>query len=194
MTTRVRYSLEDFVQDLQELIGAAPDRQRLFDRGSAHLERLLRAPDAIPEQYKRPIGAGRRPSHGSYVLHRGPGLFVTSVVWGPGEHIGPHDHHTWGMIGVLGNGIQEMRFRRVDDRESEEFARLERGRTMLVRPGEVSLLIPDVDEIHQLDNFSDRPTVEVHVYGEDLVGLDRCQYDLETGRITRFASGKFDNC
>jgi predicted metal-dependent enzyme (double-stranded beta helix superfamily) len=194
VTTRVRYSVEDFVRDMQTVIDDQGDQQRLFDRGSVYLERLLREPDAVPEEYRRPVGRGRRANHGSYVLHRGPGLFVTSVVWGPGEHVGPHDHHTWGMIGVMGNGIQEQRFRRVDDRRSDEFARLERDRTMLVRPGEVSLLIPEVDEIHQLDNFSDRPTVEVHVYGEDLVGLNRCQYDLETGRITRLVSGKFNNC
>jgi predicted metal-dependent enzyme (double-stranded beta helix superfamily) len=38
------------------------------------------------------------------------------------------------------------------------------------------------------------PTVEIHVYGTDLVGLQRCQYNLETGAVRRFASGKYDNC
>lgn len=192
MTTHVRYSVDDFVHEMQGLLAAQPDQPRLFDRGSVLLERLLQNPDAIPEEYRVP--SNKRSNHGSYVLHRGPGLFVTSVVWGAGDHIGPHDHHTWGMIGVLGNGIQEARFRRVDDRSLEDFARLERDRTTLVRTGEVSLLIPEVDEIHQLDNFSDRPTVEVHVYGDDLVGLERCSFDLESGRIKRKVSGKFDNC
>ena len=191
---RTRYTLEEFVHDMTELIAVTPDQARLFDRGSTYIERLVRDPEAIPEQYRRPAVGGRRANGGSYVLHRGPGLLVTSVVWGPGSHIGPHDHHTWGMIGVMGNGIQEMRYRRVDDRDREGYATLVRDRTTLVKPGEVSLLIPEVDEIHQLDNFSDRPTVEIHVYGADLVGLERCQYNVETGAIKRFASGKFDNC
>ena len=194
MTTQVRYSLDEFVHDMTELVNSQPEQGRLFDRGSAYLERLLHHPEGIPEQYLRPLGRGRRPEHGGYVLFRGPGLIVNSVVWGSGEHIGPHDHHTWGMIGVLGNGIQETRFQRVDDREDEDFAKLVKDRSVLVRSGEVSLLIPEVDEIHQLDNFSDRPTVEIHVYGKDLVGLERCQYDLETGRIKHFANGKYDNC
>jgi predicted metal-dependent enzyme (double-stranded beta helix superfamily) len=63
-----------------------------------------------------------------------------------------------------------------------------------VKPGDVSLLIPDEDEIHQLDNFSDRPTVEVHVYGRDLVGLERCRYDLTTGTVSTYVLGKYDNC
>jgi predicted metal-dependent enzyme (double-stranded beta helix superfamily) len=181
--TLTRYTLDDFIHEMSELVRSQPDQAR-----------LVRDPEAVPEQFRRPSEGGRRTGGGSYVLHRGDGLSVISVVWGPGSHVGPHDHHTWGMIGVMGNGIQEARFRRVDDREREGFATLEKDRTVLVKPGEVTLLIPDVDEIHQLDNFSDRPTVEIHVYGQDLVGLNRCRYDLDTGRIESFVSGKYDNC
>ena len=98
------------------------------------------------------------------------------------------------MIGVAGNAIQETRYRRVDDRDRDDFARLEKDRTTLVKPGDVSLLVPEVDEIHAMDNFSDRATFEIHVYGQDLVGLPRCQYNLETGQIKSFMSTKFDNC
>jgi 3-mercaptopropionate dioxygenase len=190
----VHYSLDDFVHDMQELLAAQPDQARLFDRGSVFLERLIQNPESIPEEFRRPPVNGRRAGGGSFALRRSPGLLVTSVIWGPGNHIGPHDHHTWGMIGVLGNGIQEKRFRRVDDRTSEQFATLVEDRTAFMRSGEISLLIPDEDEIHQLDNFSDRPTVEIHVYGAELGDLDRCRYDERTGEIKRYRSGKFDNC
>jgi len=82
----------------------------------------------------------------------------------------------------------------VDDRSRDGHATLEKDRAVLVKPGEVSLLAPDVDEIHQLDNFSDRTTVEIHVYGKDLVGLERCRYDLETGTVSPYVLGKYDNC
>ena len=45
-----------------------------------------------------------------------------------------------------------------------------------------------------MDNFTDRPTVEIHVYGDDLRGLNRCRYNLETGKIIPFATEKYDNC
>jgi 3-mercaptopropionate dioxygenase len=192
--TSVRYRLEDFVGDMTELVQGQPEQAKLFDRGSAYIERLVRDPDAIPEEFRRPKDGGQRAGGGSYVLHRSENLLVISVVWGPGAYVAPHDHHTWGMIGVMGNGIQETRFRRVDDRDREGYATLEKDRTVLVKPGEVSLLIPEVDEIHSLDNFSDRPTVEIHVYGRELVGLDRCQYDLETGKIKTFTISRYDNC
>lgn len=192
--TLTRYALDEFIHDMTDLVGTQPDQATLFDRGSRLIERLVCAPESVPEAYRRPAVGGRRPGGGSYVLHRGPGLSVTSVVWGPGSHVGPHDHHTWGMIGVMGNAIQETRFRRVDDRAREGYATLEKDRAVLVKPGEVSLLVPDVDEIHQLDNFSDRTTVEIHVYGTDLVGLQRCRYDLETGKVSSYVLGKYDNC
>jgi predicted metal-dependent enzyme (double-stranded beta helix superfamily) len=192
--TTAAYTLNEFIHDMTALVAAGPDQALLFDRGSRLIERLVRHPEAVPGQYRQPAVGGRRPGGGSYLLHRGPGLSITSVVWGPGSHIGPHDHHTWGMIGVMGNAIQETRYRRVDDRDRAGHALLEKDRAVLVKPGEVSLLVPDVDEIHALDNFSDRPTVEIHVYGADLVGLERCRYDLETGTVASYVLGKYDNC
>lgn len=192
---RTRYALDQFVADMESLVASRPDEAALFDRGSALLERLVTAPgDWLSDEYRRPSGRGKMPNVGVYNLHRGQGIYVSALVWGPGSHLGPHDHKTWGMIGVMDNGIQETRFRRVDDRAGEEFARLEQDRVAQLKPGEVSLLIPEVDEIHQMDNLSDRPTVEIHVYGKDLVGLPRCMYDLETGRIKPFMSGPSDNC
>jgi predicted metal-dependent enzyme (double-stranded beta helix superfamily) len=192
--TLARYALDEFIHDMSDLVATQPDQATLFDRGSRLIERLVREPASVPEQYRRPAAAGRRPGGGSYVLHRGPGLSAVSVVWEPGSHVGPHDHHTWGMIGVMGNAIQETRFRRVDDRARAGHATLEKDRTALVKPGQVSLLIPDLDEIHQLDNFSDRATVEIHVYGRDLAGLERCRYDLATGTVSPYVLGKYDNC
>ena len=192
---RTAYALEEFVHDMTELVKSQPDQERLFNVGSSYLERLINNPDALPEEYRVPAGSrGRSANHGSYILHRGEGLAVTSVVWGPGDNIAPHDHRTWGMIGVMDNVITETRFNRKDDRSKVDFAVLEKTRETLVRPGEVSLLIPEVDEIHQMDNHSDRPTVEIHVYGKDLKGLERCMYNLETGAMKTFSTTRWDNC
>jgi predicted metal-dependent enzyme (double-stranded beta helix superfamily) len=194
VATLTSYDLDQFVADMKELVAAQPAHQQLFDRGSDYLARLVRNPNALPEEFTRPSGKGSRPNHGSYALHRSPGLFVSAVVWGPGDRLGPHDHQTWGMIGVLGNAIQETRYRRLDDGSRDGYALIERDRSALVKPGEVTLLVPVSDEIHAMDNDSDRSTVEIHVYGQDLVGLRRYQYRPDTNEVVAFASGKFDNC
>lgn len=194
--TTVKYSLDEFVHDMTQLVESQPDQEKLFDIGSTYLEKLILNPEGIPEELRTPTGKGPRPNHGSYLLHHNPenGLLITTVVWGPGDHAAAHDHKTWGMIGVMDNAITETRFQRKDDRSREDFAILEKDRVTTVKPGEVSLLIPEVDEIHQMDNLTDRPTPEIHVYGDDLRGLDRCRYNLETGKITSFATKRYDNC
>ncbi len=191
----VKYALDEFVNDMNGLIDGGASQEKIFDRGSTYLERFINDPNAVPEKYRNPTGVGRRANHGTYVLHHGDnGLLVTSVVWGPGDHLGPHDHRTWGMIGVIENTITETRFKRKDDRSREDFAILEKHRVNVVKPGDISLLIPEVDEIHQMDNLTDVSTVEIHVYGNDLRGLERSSFDLDTGKVTTFATKRFDNC
>jgi predicted metal-dependent enzyme (double-stranded beta helix superfamily) len=188
------YGLDEFVHDMEALLETGAEQGHTFAQGAAWLERLIQNPECIPPEYRVPVGKGPRPNHGSYVLHRSPnGLLVTAVVWGPGDHTGPHDHHTWGMIGVMNNTLQETRFRRLDDGSRPDHARLEKDRVSFFKPGEVSLLIPGVDEIHQMDNPSDRPTVEIHVYGKDLAGLQRCRFNAETGSVRPFMTEKYDN-
>lgn len=189
------YALEEFIHDMSEEMKKDISREKLLDRGSVLMERLVGNPDCIPSEYRVPSGRGKSPNHGSYLLHRGGnGLLLSAEVWGPGDHVGPHDHHTWGMIGVIENVLQEIRFRRVDDGSKPEFSRLEKDRELLTRPGEIALLMPGTDEIHQIDNTDDRPTVEIHVYGDDLGKISRCKFDLNTGKVSAFVSGsEYDN-
>ena len=186
------YALEDFVHDLKPILASETDVATALGRGSPLLERLIRSRDSVPTEYRAPA-AGKSLSR--YVLYRESphGLCVSVVVWGPGAHLGPHDHHTWGMIGVFDNTIEETRFRRLDDGSDPDHAHLERERVNGLKQGEISLLVPGVDEIHQMDNRTDRPTVEVHVYGQDLTSLKRCLFDPETGRVTSYGSRKYDN-
>ena len=109
--TTVTYSLDEFVHDMNVLIDDKADQEKIFDVGSAQLERLINNPEAIPDEFRFPAGSS---NHGSYLLHYGDnGLLITTVVWGPGDHIGPHDHRTWGMIGVMDNSIRRPLPRRL---------------------------------------------------------------------------------
>ena len=87
--TILKYSLEDFTNDMESLLQGQPDQQKLFDKGSAYLERLIANPRAIPTQYQQPTGVGSRPNHGSYLLYQGDsGLQVTAVDRPIGRAIG----------------------------------------------------------------------------------------------------------
>ena len=99
------------------------------------------------------------------------------------------------MIGVLENTLNETRFRKLDDGSDPEWCELKKTRTVLSKPGEVSLLIPEIDEIHQIDNSTNKPTVEIHVYGQALASIERCRFNPETGAVTMFSNSNtiYDN-
>jgi hypothetical protein len=44
-----------------------------------------------------------------------------------------------------------------------------------------------------MDDPSDRPTVENHVHGRDLAGIERCRFDAATGRVRPFITEKYAN-
>ena len=188
------YSLENLVADMEALV-ATDDIDRILNEGAGDLERFVAQPDCVPEELRQVSGKGSRPNHATYALHTSPsGLSVTAVVWGPDDGLGAHDHHTWGLIGVAANEITESRFRRLDDGSDPDWAKLELDRKGPMKHGEVSALTPENDEIHAMLNATREPTIEVHVYGKDLKGLQRCMFDVNTGKVTHFATKAYDNC
>jgi hypothetical protein len=97
-------------------------------------------------------------------------------------------------VGVIENEIQETRFRRRDDGLRTGFADLEVTAVLTNSAGMVSCLVPPEDDIHQMDNVTDRNTVEIHVYGKDLAGMTRLRFDPASKTVKTFASPKYDNC
>jgi predicted metal-dependent enzyme (double-stranded beta helix superfamily) len=71
-------------------------------------------------------------------------------------------------------------------------ARLEVTRVMRHAKGDVSRLVPG-DEVHRMHNPTARDTVEIHVYGKDLVDLRRKTW-AEDGSVKPLISSKYLNC
>src|SRR5581483_2306938 len=97
----------EFLADVDRVTVEETGPEPITRRVAALLERLIRNPECIDEQFRRNPPGGR----GRYMLHRAPHFNVTSVVWRPGDRLEAHTHETWGVIGILQNEIQETRFR-----------------------------------------------------------------------------------
>jgi predicted metal-dependent enzyme (double-stranded beta helix superfamily) len=186
MATTETYTLETFIADLDRITREESSGERITERAAPLLARLVRNPASIPSQYLRSTSQSR----GRYMLHRAPRFNVTSVVWRPGDTAGAHNHETWGVIGVVDNEIEETRYRVTDTGTGK--AKLEVIRVMRHRRGDVSRLIPG-DEVHRMDNPTDRDTVEIHVYGKDLVNLPRKTW-TDDGTEKPLVSSKYLNC
>src|SRR5207244_11062293 len=100
---------------------------------------------------------------------RAPRFNVTSVAWGPGESAAPHNHETWGVIGVIDNEIEETRYR-VEEGAASGRAKLEVKAVMRHAPGAISCLVPG-DQVHAMRNPTERDPVEPPVSRTHLRGL-----------------------
>ncbi|HEY1235516.1 MAG TPA: cysteine dioxygenase family protein [Candidatus Binatia bacterium] len=184
------YSLEKFIEDLDRITGTETSQENIVAAAKPLLERLVRQPDCLePKHKKRGTTA-----YGRYMLHRAPRFNISSVVWGPGDNAKAHNHDTWGMVGVIENEIQETRFRRKDDGSQSGLAELETIAVLRNQAGMVSCLISPNDDIHEMNNVTNRDTVEIHVYGKDLTDMPRLRFDVVNKTVKLFASPKYDNC
>jgi predicted metal-dependent enzyme (double-stranded beta helix superfamily) len=132
----------------------------------------------------------QRPNSVQYLLHKHPdnAYTVVSVVFPVGYSTTVHDHGAWGLVGVWRGEEQEERFKRVDDGSRPGFAELRLSDTVLNTPGCVTHLIPPDEEIHRIRNLAPFPSCSIHIYGADIDGRPRHQFDLETGEIKPFVT------
>jgi predicted metal-dependent enzyme (double-stranded beta helix superfamily) len=94
------------------------------------------------------------------------------------------------VIGVVDNEIEETRYRVHDTGAGK--AKLDVIGVTRHQRGAVSRLVPG-DEVHRMHNPTDRDTVEIHVYGKDLVGLRRKTW-ADDGTEKPLVSAKYLNC
>lgn len=184
------YTLNEFVRDLDRITATSDSPTAIVAAAKPLLTRLVRQPDCLEPQFRK---RGEK-AYGRYMLHRAARFNVTAIVWGPGDNAKAHNHETWGLVGVVDNEIQETRFRRRDNGSNPAYADLEVTGVLDNRAGMVSCLVPPDDEIHEMNNVTQRDTVEIHVYGKDLADLPRLRFDVETKTVKSFASPKYDNC
>ena len=96
----------------------------------------------------------------------------------PAGFVSPrHDHTIWAVIGVY-EGQEDNTFYRFTPQGLEESGRVS------ITAGNVQVLRADV--VHRISNPLDQPLLAVHVYGGDLLGIERTTWDDATGAPTRF--------
>ena len=184
------YSLQRFIRDMDDITRDANSPATIVAAARPLLAKLVQRPDCVEPKFKK-RGATE---YGRYMLHRAPQFNVTAVVWGPGDAAKTHNHDTWGLVAVIENEIQETRFRRLDDGSKTGYAKLEVKNVLKNSAGMVSCLVPPDDDIHEMNNVSDRNTVEIHVYGKDLAEMPRLRFDVANDSVKTFASPKYQNC
>ena len=108
---------------------------------------------------------------GIETIYRGPDLTILNVCWGPRMKFHPHEHCMWAVLGIYGGCEQNTFFRRVSGG--------------LTQHGTKTLLVSDTivlgeSVIHAVTNPLHSITRAIHVYGGDLFGTPRSEWNADT--------------
>jgi predicted metal-dependent enzyme (double-stranded beta helix superfamily) len=178
------YDVAAFARDLDTVVAeAGVDHRALVERAKPLLGRLLADMRWLDARYAEPRGGSVQ-----YLLHQHPSsaYSIVSVVFNTDYATAVHDHGTWGIVGVWRGAEHEERFRRTDDGSRADYAVLRSAGAAVNLPGGVTHLLPPDAEIHRITNQAPHPSCSIHVYGGDLNGKLRHQYDLATGAVKDF--------
>ena len=133
------------------------------------LEDLRSNLDAVGDALAFVSGTG---GNAGQIFYRSPDLSLLKVRFPSGRRTPPHDHGTWAMILLL-SGAEKNTLYRVGDEGS-----LRRTSEVVLERG--SLLPMRANAVHVAECMGENPAIGLHVYGGDILGLERRMWDPET--------------
>ncbi len=134
-------AFEKFIQGIRAAWAELPDPEARMKKGQKLLEELVQDPMLLEASKSWPSTEGRK----NLLFYEDPdyGFAINGVVRVPGRKGSIHDHaHSWTAYGLLDGTESLERYRRVDDRSKEGYAKLELENVTEGKPGKVDLVPP----------------------------------------------------
>jgi predicted metal-dependent enzyme (double-stranded beta helix superfamily) len=142
MTTSQRLpAFEKFIQELRATWSELPDTEARMRKSTILLEDLVKNPSLKHSSKSWPSTEGRK----NLLFYEDPDYHfaINGVVRVPGRKGSIHDHaHAWTAYGILDGTETLERFRRVDDRSKDGYAKLELESVTEGEAGKVDLVPP----------------------------------------------------
>jgi predicted metal-dependent enzyme (double-stranded beta helix superfamily) len=155
-------NLDTFIADCLAAVRADPTHR------AAHevMNRAFADPGAVLAAVGEPAASGLS------TIHCSPELTILNVIWKPGITIRPHNHEMWAVIGIYSGREDNIFWRRLKD---DAHGRVEAAGAKALSTGDVVPLGKDI--IHSVTNPIDQLTGAIHIYGGDLFGVPRSEWD-----------------
>jgi predicted metal-dependent enzyme (double-stranded beta helix superfamily) len=134
-------AFENFIRGLRSAWAELPDTERRMQKGAELLQDLVSEPSVREAAGKWPSTEGRK----NLLFYEDPdyGFAINGVVRAAGRKGSIHDHaHAWTAYGVLDGTEKLERFRRLDDKTIDGYAKLELESVTEGKPGTVDLVPP----------------------------------------------------
>jgi predicted metal-dependent enzyme (double-stranded beta helix superfamily) len=184
--------LDAFLSEVRDTVAREPDRARTVTLLRPAFARLLADKSWLPEAFTQPDPAGGMAAGvGNYLIFRSAerDLSLMSLVLAPGTRTPVHDHLAWGLVGLYQGEQEEWIYRRESTSDDEGRADLVEVEQRRLHEGDFYELLPPDGDIHQVRTVGDRPSVSLHLLGNDIGCIWRHRYEPVVQRVYPFRSG-----
>ncbi len=183
-------ALSDLHDQINASIAAAGEPEAVIERLRAPFAAFLKRDGWLPGPCRQPI-PGKAASY-ALLRSRDPEYVLFSMVLPAGESTKVHNHLAWGLIGLWQGRQFEVQYRRVDDGTKSDYAEITETHRQTLERGDITRLLPPLDDIHIISTLSDTPSISIHLLGNDLGRIPRQLFYPEEHRAETFISG-YDN-
>ena len=178
-TQTATYTMEAFIEDVNEVFAATKDPLAQASAVAEHMERLLAVPGWLEEFLELPPEGG----YGRYTLkldeetgHPGSGYWLMCSVQEDGQDNLPHDHGSaWVVYGVYQGAIKQTKWRWFYPGEGVDRPQIQPTGDFTQRDGKVAFFLPG--EIHHTENVTGGRALVVRLESQKLDRLVRYQYN-----------------
>ena len=160
----IMFDLDQLVADCRAAIAQDLSQKSVREVVS----RAISDPAAVLKGIGEPKRAAIQP------LYRSHDLTILNVVWPASFTRTPHNHQMWAVIGVYTGREDNIFWRRLPGSDGK----VEAAGARAICAKDAYPLGPDI--IHSVTNPLSRLTGALQVYGGDLYGVIRSEWDLET--------------
>ena len=179
--------IKTFIHEVEHVLAETDDRSTTIDRLRPSFAALLRDPTWLHPEHRRPISG----QFSQYAIYRAEdsSLSIMAMVVPSGVATPVHDHRAWGLVGVYQGQQREKVYRRLDDGSVPDFADLHQIAENILKPGDITTLLPPEGDIHMIETISSEPSISIHVLGNDIGCVHRHRFDVAHKTVHQFKSG-----
>jgi predicted metal-dependent enzyme (double-stranded beta helix superfamily) len=187
VTEEGRSALADLHATVTAALRDGGEPEAIIERLRAPFQAFLAREGWLPQECRVPI-PGKAASY-ALLRSRDPEYVLFSMVLPPGESTKVHNHLAWGLIGLWQGRQFEVQYHRVDGGERPEFAELKETARHTLERGDITRLLPPLDDIHVITTLSDAPSISIHLLGNDVGRIPRQMFYPDERRAETFVSG-----
>jgi len=182
-----------FIRKVKEIVARTASVKARLSSIRPLFSHMMADPNWLPEAFRSTHEAGGMGKGiANWLLYRDTEgtLSLSALVLPPGAPTPIHDHLAWGLVGLyVGEQDEEVYEAAAPVSPGDNHADLRLVAKKHLAVGSFYELIPPTGDIHRVITTGDKPSISLHLLGNDVGCILRHRFEPETGEVAPFRSG-----